>query len=114
MDFCLLPSIWPEPFSLVMLEALSFGVPLLVFKIGGTTEIIRHQYNGFIADKMEFESFRKIMMESINQSASEYSLMGENCLISAKAFSKKRKYLTLTKIFNNVAYLSIWPNSLKE
>jgi glycosyltransferase involved in cell wall biosynthesis len=42
------PIRWPEPFGLVMLEALACGTPVLSFKEGAAPEIIDHGVTGFL------------------------------------------------------------------
>jgi glycosyltransferase involved in cell wall biosynthesis len=45
-----IPSIWPEPFGLVGLEAAEFGVPAVAFDVGGIREWLTHDVNGRLAD----------------------------------------------------------------
>src|SRR5260370_19898418 len=40
------PSIWPEPFGLVGLEAAQFGVPAVAFAVGGIGEWLADDVNG--------------------------------------------------------------------
>lgn len=48
------PIRWPEPFGLVMVEALACGTPVLAFAEGAAPEIVRPGVNGFIcADEGE-------------------------------------------------------------
>jgi glycosyltransferase involved in cell wall biosynthesis len=44
----LMPIRWPEPFGLVMVEALAAGTPVLAFSHGAAPEIIEHGINGFL------------------------------------------------------------------
>jgi glycosyltransferase involved in cell wall biosynthesis len=44
----LMPIRWPEPFGLVMVEALAAGTPVLAFAHGAAPEIIEHGVNGFL------------------------------------------------------------------
>jgi glycosyltransferase involved in cell wall biosynthesis len=44
----LMPITWPEPFGLVMIEALAAGTPVLAFANGAAPEIIQHGVNGFL------------------------------------------------------------------
>ena len=47
---CLLnPIAWPEPFGMVMIEALACGTPLVATPCGSVPEIITHGVTGFIA-----------------------------------------------------------------
>lgn len=44
----LLPIRWPEPFGMVMVEALAAGTPVLAFDQGAAPEIVEHGVNGFL------------------------------------------------------------------
>jgi glycosyltransferase involved in cell wall biosynthesis len=44
----LMPIRWPEPFGLVMVEALAAGTPVLAFAHGAAPEIVEHGVNGFL------------------------------------------------------------------
>jgi len=49
----LVPIDWPEPFGLVMIEAMACGTPVIAFNRGSVPEIIEHGVNGLIVDNME-------------------------------------------------------------
>jgi glycosyltransferase involved in cell wall biosynthesis len=49
----LFPIDWPEPFGLVMIEALACGVPVIAFRGGSVPEVIEHGVTGFIVDSLE-------------------------------------------------------------
>jgi glycosyltransferase involved in cell wall biosynthesis len=42
------PIDWPEPFGLVLIEAMACGTPVIAYKNGSVPEIIQHGRNGFI------------------------------------------------------------------
>jgi glycosyltransferase involved in cell wall biosynthesis len=46
----LFPICWPEPFGLVMAEALACGTPVLALRHGSVPEVIRHGVTGYIGD----------------------------------------------------------------
>ncbi|TME39376.1 MAG: glycosyltransferase family 4 protein, partial [Chloroflexi bacterium] len=46
----LFPISWPEPFGLVMPEALACGTPVLALRAGSVPEIITDGVTGFIRD----------------------------------------------------------------
>ncbi|MBB5746794.1 glycosyltransferase family 4 protein [Brevundimonas variabilis] len=52
-DALLFPIDWPEPFGLVMIEAMACGTPVIAFKCGSTTEIIEDGTTGFLVDTMD-------------------------------------------------------------
>jgi glycosyltransferase involved in cell wall biosynthesis len=48
----LFPIDWPEPFGLVMIEAMACGTPVIAFRHGSVPEIIEDGVTGFIVDDM--------------------------------------------------------------
>lgn len=48
-DVLVVPSVWPEPFGLVGLEAARLGVPAVAFDVGGITEWLKDGVNGVLA-----------------------------------------------------------------
>jgi glycosyltransferase involved in cell wall biosynthesis len=47
---CLLnPIAWPEPFGMVMIEAMACGTPVLARPLGAAPEIVRHRVTGLLA-----------------------------------------------------------------
>jgi glycosyltransferase involved in cell wall biosynthesis len=49
----LFPIDWPEPFGLVMIEAMANGTPVIACKRGSVPEIIEHGVTGFVVDGVE-------------------------------------------------------------
>ena len=49
----LVPIDWPEPFGLVMIEAMACGTPVLAFKGGSVPEIVEHGLTGAIVENVE-------------------------------------------------------------
>ena len=49
----LFPIDWPEPFGLVMIEAMACGTPVIAFRRGSVPEIIEHGVSGFIVDDVD-------------------------------------------------------------
>jgi glycosyltransferase involved in cell wall biosynthesis len=41
------PSIWPEPFGIVGIEAMSYAKPVVAFQVGGIPEWLEHGVTGF-------------------------------------------------------------------
>jgi glycosyltransferase involved in cell wall biosynthesis len=49
----LFPIDWPEPFGLVMIEAMACGTPVIAFRRGSVPEIIEEGRTGFIVDDLD-------------------------------------------------------------
>ncbi len=49
----LFPIDWPEPFGLVMIEAMACGTPVIAWHNGSVPEVMRDGTSGFIVDSMQ-------------------------------------------------------------
>jgi glycosyltransferase involved in cell wall biosynthesis len=58
----LFPIDWPEPFGLVMIEAMACGAPVIAYDGGAVTEVIEEGRTGFIVTELEdaTEAVRRI------------------------------------------------------
>ncbi len=46
----LVPIDWPEPFGLVMIEAMACGCPIIAFRRGSVPEVVEEGLTGFVVD----------------------------------------------------------------
>ena len=49
----LFPVQWPEPFGLVMIEAMACGTPVIAFRQGAVPEVLEDGLTGFVVDDVE-------------------------------------------------------------
>jgi len=58
----LVPIDWPEPFGLVMIEAMACGTPVIAYREGAVPEIMEEGHTGFIVEELEdaVEAARRI------------------------------------------------------
>jgi glycosyltransferase involved in cell wall biosynthesis len=47
------PIDWPEPFGLVMIEAMACGTPIIAFRRGSVPEVVEDGVSGFVVDTEE-------------------------------------------------------------
>ena len=47
------PIRWPEPFGMVMIEALACGTPVVAFRNGAAPEIVEHGVSGLLCDTVD-------------------------------------------------------------
>ena len=64
-DIMLIPSLWKEPFGLVVAEAMARGLPIITSNIGGPAEIITHEVDGLLLepgdDRLLAEAITRLM-----------------------------------------------------
>ncbi len=94
-DTIVLPSIWDEPLSRVLLETFHFGKPVIATKTGGTPEIIIDGENGLLVDPKNTEQLTdKILFlyrnpdirKRIQEKAKSHSIKNLNSKILTKKF----------------------------
>lgn len=91
------PSTWIETFGLTILEAMQYGIPAIVPNVGGPTELIITNYNGFQVDTTNiYEISDKINYLLCNDE--KYSEFSKNCLIKAADFNEAAQI----KIIKNI------------
>jgi glycosyltransferase involved in cell wall biosynthesis len=49
-DLLLVPSLWKEPFGLVVAEGMARGLPVIASNVGGPAEVITHNENGLLIE----------------------------------------------------------------
>ena len=64
-DALLFPIRWPEPFGLVMIEAMACGTPVVAFNAGSVPEIIDNHITGEIVDSEKDSSSCKVYKETL-------------------------------------------------
>jgi glycosyltransferase involved in cell wall biosynthesis len=63
----LVPSAWPEPFGLVVIEALACGTPVLARRAGAIPEILRDGIDGFIGDDAQQLAFFDTRLDEVDR-----------------------------------------------
>lgn len=58
VDVLVVPSLWHEPFGLVLCEAISAGVPVVASAVGGIPEVIKHGQCGLLFDRADGAALR--------------------------------------------------------
>jgi len=65
----LVPSAWPEPFGLVVIEALACGTPVLARRAGAIPEILRDGIDGFVGDDAQQLAFLDGRLDGLDRGA---------------------------------------------
>ena len=62
-DVVVVPSVWPEPLSRVVLEAMWFGRPVVATAVGGTPEMVEHGVTGLLVPRRDPDALAKAVSE---------------------------------------------------
>jgi glycosyltransferase involved in cell wall biosynthesis len=76
-DIFVHPVITPEPFGLVVIEAMSFGVPVIASDAGGPSEIIQNGVNGILVQPNSVDALTSALTTLLSDEALRMSL-GKN------------------------------------
>ena len=63
----LFPISWPEPFGLVMIEAMACGTPVIGFRHGSVSEVLKDGLTGFIVETVEEAADAVSQLGTINR-----------------------------------------------
>jgi glycosyltransferase involved in cell wall biosynthesis len=88
------PSIWPEPFGIIALEANYLGSPVIASRIGGLPEIILDGVTGFLVDPADPEALAEGIIQALTKRFSRYEIH-KNTLLRFNTLHIKRQFLEL-------------------
>jgi glycosyltransferase involved in cell wall biosynthesis len=79
-DVVVVPSIWPDPFPYVPLEALAMKTPVIASNVGGLPEVVRHKKNGLLVKPYNVDAIADAVKNilSDNNSAQKMGLEGRS------------------------------------
>ena len=90
----LFPIDWPEPFGLVMIEAMACGTPTIAFRRGSVPEVLDDGVTGFIVETIE---------EAVESIGRISELSRENCRrVFEKRFSASRMVRNYLSIYDRL------------
>jgi glycosyltransferase involved in cell wall biosynthesis len=77
---------WIETFGLTIVEAMTFGIPVITPPIGGPAEIVTHGVEGYCIDSRDGVALRKAVL-ALADDMTNYSAMSQAALLRAKNFT---------------------------
>ena len=100
----LFPVDWPEPFGLVMIEAMACGTPVVAFRCGSVPEIVQDGVSGFVVDSID---------EAVDATPRAIDLSRAACrgYFEARFLAERmaRDYLAVYESLCEVERDSLWP-----
>ena len=91
------PSIWYETFGLTIIEAMSFGVPVIGFDIGTRGDFIQDGVNGFLSDRDNLKSAIEKSYEY-----KDYNRLSQQAIETAKIYENEYVIDRQIKIYKKI------------
>jgi glycosyltransferase involved in cell wall biosynthesis len=75
-----------EAFGLTIIEAMSYGLPVVAFNNNGAKSLIKHNYNGFLVDFKKIDKFAR-QLKSLIANEKEFERLSVNAIKSTDRFN---------------------------
>lgn len=89
-DLFLLPSTFEEPFGVVLIEAMSQGVPIVATDTGGIPEVITHEVNGLLVSPENSIQMAEAVKRLIDNPLLAQEISNNGIKIVQKKFNQNR------------------------
>ena len=95
MDIVVHSAIEPEPFGMVVIEAMAAGKPVVAANAGGPREIITHGWDGLLVEPGDIESISQAVLALCNDP-------GQRAVLAQNAKHTTNSHFTIAKHVNDV------------
>ena len=106
-DLFIIPIVFPEPFSTVVLESMSRGCPVITFNLGGMGEIISDKRDGILIEPFNWNAFyEEAIMLLLDKK--RLDKLGKNAIKKVKShFNIKNQGIKLNYIYKKLVFKDI-------
>ncbi len=102
-DVIVVPSVWAEPFSRVLLEAMRMGRPVVATKVGGTAEAVEDGVTGLLVPKLDPEALAKAVSELLLDPHRREQMGAAAKVRAAQFFDEERLVTALLEVYREAA-----------
>jgi glycosyltransferase involved in cell wall biosynthesis len=95
------PSVWAEPFGIVVIEAMAAGRPVIASRAGGIAEIIEHGVSGILVEPADVDALGAALRRLIDDPA-ERRRVGTAAQLRARDFSSANVIPQIEAIYARV------------
>ena len=96
------PSIWPEPFGIVGIEALSFGRPVVAFDSGGTRDWLEEGETGFLVPRGDVRALAEKVKHLLDSSELAIAMGEKGRAMVAQKFNREVHMKRLLQIYHKI------------
>lgn len=97
----IIPSIWPENFPTVCLEAISIGRPVIGTKVGGIPEIVDDKVNGYLVKpKDSGQIAEKVIKLLLDKNLLKF--MSKNSRIKSEKYNVNNYVTEIEEVYQNI------------
>ena len=101
MNVTVVPSIWYEPFGLIIIESFKYGTPVIGSRVGGIPEIIKDGYNGFLFEAGNVDELKSVL-ENMIKNPSELKRLESGAFESVKRYGMDKHIRKLEELYKSV------------
>lgn len=112
-SFSMLPSICPETFGIVVIEAMSMGRPVIASRIAGLADVIHDGENGFLVPPGDVEALSKSIQHLVDDPALRQRL-GQGALRRAQDFRSSVVVPRIEAVYEELLQTTADMPSIKE
>jgi len=108
IDALVVPSLWEEPFGMIIIESYAHGVPVIASRRGGIPEIVEEGRTGFLFDPESPSTFLAAIRKCVDEPECA-AQMGTRASEKAKEFSRHRavdRYLEVYELVRSGVLVS--------
>jgi glycosyltransferase involved in cell wall biosynthesis len=97
-----MPSLWYEGFPMVMVEALSFGLPIIASRIGGLPEMVQDGHSGLLFEPGDPSALLRTLCTFVsNTSRIEEMREASRCQFD-RHYTEQKNYEILIEIYREL------------
>ncbi len=100
-SIALIPSIWPEPFGIVALEAMSMGKPIIASRIGGLSDIVADGETGYLVPPGDSQALQEAIQCLLDDPVQQ-ERMGQIAKQRVVAFQAQSVVPRIEKVYQEV------------
>ena len=88
---------WVETFGMTVLEAMAYGIPVIVPPVGGPTELVQDNVQGYLVDSRDGELLARTVVR-LYENPVLCCALSNNCKLQSEKFSQERFATALRKV----------------